>query len=167
MCPTTWILRPGSEFKKLGDFCYGRGRFWFNVGLSGVEVDAVDRGVARCPDVIGKDFRIGNHVLGHGFFLDDGEPVLAGKFGPHFNPDFLAVLVQLVDLPFVICRADECSTELLDGILEVATDLEFAWFRFEITLRVVGEPPELSLDMDELIGFPFSTILKSRPSNCF
>ena len=84
--------------------------------------------MARCPDVVGKNFRIGNHILGHFTFLDNGKPVLAGKFGPHFNPDFLAVLRQLVNFPVVGRLADRCSALLFYGILKVAFDLEFAWF---------------------------------------
>ena len=51
--------------------------------------------MALSPDVVGKNFRVGLHVLRHGVFLDDDQPVLTSELGPDFDPDFLTVLGQL------------------------------------------------------------------------
>ena len=63
-------------FQELGDLPDGLRRLGLDGGLARVEIDAVDRRVARGPDVVAEGRRVRHDVLLHRFLLDDPQPDL-------------------------------------------------------------------------------------------
>ncbi len=92
----------------------------------------------------------GDDVLCHALFLDDGQKVLPGELGFQFQPDFQAVLVQLLCIP-ALFGPNHLAALPLDRVLEVALDPEFAGVRIERVLGMVTNLPKLALDAG---GFP-------------
>jgi hypothetical protein len=133
----------------LGDFADGLGRFGFDRGQAGIEINSLNRHVSGRFEAVGEERGVGDDVLDHFLFLDDDQGIFAGEFRGYLGPDLLAVLSQLESGTTLFAEDDRPSL-LLDGVLEVALDLQHAGLRARRILRVIVDLPHLALNVFRL-----------------